>query len=122
MLSVAPNAAARILRIAAVLVVLAIVLASGWRDKLALIAFATYLFAFVAVTGRSVPVSARVIAIGAGTGACAAAAPMVAFMLWPPAPKSGGWASATVALAAVIAGAVVVGRRAGGGSAGEGGA
>jgi hypothetical protein len=68
--------------------------------------FGVFIFGFVAVTRRRVPVAPGAITAGGIVGVLAALVPAVAFMLRPPVPASTGWAF--VALAAAMAAAVAV--------------
>ena len=111
MLGVAANKPAQILFVGGCLVVGALsvdFLAGASRDgaPYVITVFALFLFAFIAVTRRSVPVAAGAIAVGGIVGVAAALIPALVLMLWPPVPRSSAWA--LVAVAAAMMGAAVV--------------
>ncbi len=72
--------------------------------------FGVFAFGFTAVTGRSAAVAAVAIAAGGCVGVLAAVVPGLVFMLWPPVPRSVGWAFAVVVAACVVAAGVVAAR------------
>ena len=74
--------------------------------------FGLFIFAFIAVTRRSVHIAAGVLSAGGISGVAAALFPALVLMLWPPVPRSGEWALVMVA-AAMVAAAIVSARHTG---------
>src|ERR1700760_654455 len=116
MLGVAANRPARILVVGGC--VLAVALPNGimieqlWSDgPITLALSAAFIFAFVAVTRRSVPIPADALAAGILAGAVTALAPAAIFLLPPPVPASGGWSLLLLPAAFGLAGLWTVVRR-----------
>jgi hypothetical protein len=65
--------------------------------------FGLFVFAFVVVTRRSVPLPAAAVATGGICGLGAALLPALVFMVRPPIPRSGEWALVLVGVAMVAA-------------------
>ena len=72
---------------------------------------ASYVFGFLAVTARRSPATGRVLAIGAGTGAAAAALWLASVLASPPIPRSTGATLALLAAAMIVAACATSGRR-----------
>jgi hypothetical protein len=108
MLGVATNRPAQILfaggcLIAGGLSVVLLVKASREGAPYVIAVFGLFMFAFIAVTRRSVPVAPSAIAAGGIVGVTAALIPALVLMLWPPVPRSSEWALVVVAAAMVAA-------------------
>jgi hypothetical protein len=108
MLGIAANKPAQILfaggcLIAGALSVDVLVKASRDGAPYVIAVFGLFMFAFIAVTRRSVPVAPGAITAGGTVGVTAALIPAQVLMLWPPVPRSSEWAWVVVAAAMVAA-------------------
>jgi hypothetical protein len=108
MLGVAANRPAQILfaggcLMAGALSVAFLVKASRDGAPYVIAVFGLFVFAFIAVTRRSVPVAPSAITAAGIVGVAAALIPALVVMLWPPVPRSSQWALVVVAAAMVAA-------------------
>jgi hypothetical protein len=108
MLGIATNRPAQILfaggcLVAGTLAVDFLVNASREGAPYIIAVFGLFLFGFVAVTRRSVPVGPSALAAGGIGGVAAALIPALVLMLWPPVPRSSAWVWAWLLVAAAAA-------------------